>query len=66
MPIPTSTTHSAANSTRNGPYTDQFSVDIVNELLKQIDGVQKNDRTVFVLAATIAMTESVRKPGSID
>ena len=32
--------------------SDQFTADIVNEFLRQMDGVKKSDRYVFVLAAT--------------
>jgi transitional endoplasmic reticulum ATPase len=37
---------------RNGGRPDQYTVEIVNELLTQMDGVKKVTGTVFVLAAT--------------
>jgi SpoVK/Ycf46/Vps4 family AAA+-type ATPase len=37
---------------RTGGRSDQYTVEIVNELLTQMDGVKKTTGTVFVLAAT--------------
>jgi transitional endoplasmic reticulum ATPase len=37
---------------RGSAMADQFTTEIVNEFLRQMDGVKKNDRYVFVLAAT--------------
>jgi SpoVK/Ycf46/Vps4 family AAA+-type ATPase len=37
---------------RSGGRADQYTVEIVNELLTQMDGVKKTTGTVFVLAAT--------------
>jgi transitional endoplasmic reticulum ATPase len=42
----------AAVPNRSSSNADQYTVEIVNEFLKQMDGVQKSDRHVFVLAAT--------------
>jgi transitional endoplasmic reticulum ATPase len=39
-------------ASRDGGRGDQFTQDIVTELLTQMDGVKKNTRPVFVLAAT--------------
>src|SRR5262249_51590603 len=37
---------------RGSSYADQYTNDIVNELLKQMDGVKKTTSYVFVVAAT--------------
>ena len=37
---------------RGGPRADTFTGEIVNQLLQEMDGVKKNERHVFVLAAT--------------
>ncbi|MEP6970283.1 MAG: AAA family ATPase, partial [Betaproteobacteria bacterium] len=42
----------AVAAKRGGPNSDQFSKDIVNEMLAQMDGAKQDDRPVFVLAAT--------------
>ena len=39
-------------ASRNGGKGDQYTSEIVNELLTQMDGVKKTSGTVFVLAAT--------------
>lgn len=44
---------------RNGPGADQFTNEIVTQLLQELDGVKKTERHVFVLAAT-------NLPDSID
>jgi SpoVK/Ycf46/Vps4 family AAA+-type ATPase len=44
---------------RSGANADQYTIEIVNELLRQMDGVRKSDRHVFVLAAT-------NLPGLVD
>jgi transitional endoplasmic reticulum ATPase len=46
-------------SSRDGGKSDQFTGEIVNELLTQMDGVKKKTGDVFVLAAT-------NHPGMID
>jgi SpoVK/Ycf46/Vps4 family AAA+-type ATPase len=48
---------------RDGGGSDQFTVEIVNQLLQEMDGIKKNDRPVYVLAATNrpeAVDEAVR------
>src|SRR5262249_17452573 len=42
----------ASAPTRGGDHADQFTNEIVDELLKQTDGVKKSDAYVFVVAAT--------------
>jgi SpoVK/Ycf46/Vps4 family AAA+-type ATPase len=42
----------AAFPKRGGAQTDQFNTEIVNQALTELDGVKKNDRFVFLLAAT--------------
>ncbi len=37
---------------RGGAQTDQFTTEIVNQALTELDGVKKNDRFVFLLGAT--------------
>ncbi|MET0658261.1 MAG: AAA family ATPase, partial [Steroidobacteraceae bacterium] len=37
---------------RGGPGSDQFTIEIVNQLLQEMDGVKQTDRHVYVLAAT--------------
>ena len=37
---------------RGGANSDQFTVEIVNQLLQEMDGIRQNDRHVYVLAAT--------------
>ena len=37
---------------RGGGGSDQFTIEIVNQLLQEMDGVKANDRHVYVLAAT--------------
>ncbi|WP_175596955.1 AAA family ATPase [Peristeroidobacter soli] len=37
---------------RGGANADQFTIEIVNQLLQEMDGVKKTDRHVYVLAAT--------------
>jgi SpoVK/Ycf46/Vps4 family AAA+-type ATPase len=39
-------------ASRNSPKADQFAAEIVTQLLTEMDGVKKNARPVFVLAAT--------------
>ena len=38
--------------TRGGSGSDQFTVEIVNQLLQEMDGIKQTDRHVYVLAAT--------------
>ena len=48
---------------RGGSSSDQFTVEIVNQLLQEMDGVKQTDRHVYVLAATNrleAVDEAVR------
>ena len=48
---------------RGGGGSDQFTIEIVNQLLQEMDGVKANDRHVYVLAATNrpeAVDEAVR------
>jgi transitional endoplasmic reticulum ATPase len=42
----------ACAADRNGPNADQYTNEIVTEFLRQMDGVKKTSRYVFVLAAT--------------
>jgi SpoVK/Ycf46/Vps4 family AAA+-type ATPase len=53
----------AVAPSRGGGNSDQFTIEIVNQLLQEMDGVSKNDRHVYVLAATNrpeAVDEAVR------
>ena len=48
---------------RGGSGSDQFTVEIVNQLLQEMDGIKQTDRHVYVLAATNrpeAVDEAVR------
>jgi len=42
----------AVAPSRGGGNSDQFTIEIVNQLLQEMDGVTKNERHVYVLAAT--------------
>jgi SpoVK/Ycf46/Vps4 family AAA+-type ATPase len=53
----------AVAPSRGGGNSDQFTIEIVNQLLQEMDGVTKNDHHVYVLAATNrpeAVDEAVR------